>query len=178
MNNNYLEKLYKQYQESIGINTNNYDFNNKEFIKWLEKLKKNTLTYKNFLLDNGIMIDSIFTCEIGKSPVDTITSVNTQIQSSYMNPTNFNSADILMYLTHNAYKREDIDILLEKCRGEVGVCYGVYGNINDKDKNKKINDTHLLYAKIFEITDVNMAFSKIDNLYVTTVYTKKRLKYK
>lgn len=178
-NNEYLNHLYRQYMLSKGnINIDNYNYDNEEFIKWLNELKENTLLYKNFLLDMDIMVDSQFSCEIGKSSVDTISGINTQVLSLYMPSTDFDEYNIMMYLTHNSYNLCDIETLYKKCKNKIGICYGVYGNNGDKNKDEQLESIYRLYEKISNIADANMSISTKDNIYMSSVYTKRRLKYK
>ena len=159
--NKYLLNLFTQFNESTGFKT--VDFNDpiylEEFINWIKMTKGNGNRYQKFIEYLGINIDNFDTTELRKGKYDSIALPNTKIISPFGSSLGKDDEDIIMfqgepllvgskkitreqvagtYMTHNPYSLYYLNSFDYFYETGINFCIGIYGNIQDRNKFKKI----------------------------------------
>ena len=176
--NKYYNVLFNSYCNARGIENNNKNLYSKDFRIWIKENTNELLDFWDYLqyldLDNGLV-------EVGKGKLDSLYVCNVLIAKGQPIIKSFNKPGIRTeainrtFLTHNPYFENTINDWPEiPVNSENNIIVGVYGKIDDEDKDQKeamieelanrINMDHLIN---FE-TDHDNYFAS-----VTTIKTKK-----
>ena len=189
--NEYLLKLFKQFNESLGITIT--DYSDQQYIEsfkyWLTELEINSKKYQEFLSFIGIDIDSVDTIELRKGKYDSIALPNTTIISPFgktlgksksnivlinENPViiNENKHQIIecpngIYITQNPYDINYLSGIPQLSMEGKNYCIGVFGSIYDSDKEKKLKQLSD-YKEIY-LPSSKEEYEIIDDTYLYTI---------
>ena len=160
MKSKYILLLYKQYCDSIG---KEYDMFNIitdiEFVKHLNILKKQTMSYGNYLNFLGLSLTNDTTIELNKGKYDSLGKDLVTIVSPFAETLDCQNSDLVfcdnnpfiiigssvfsadncdLFSTHNPVLNNSINNIVLLNNTGKNVCMGVYGQNSDKDKNTKL----------------------------------------
>lgn len=161
--NKYLLNLFKQFNDSLGIKTLNFD--SKEYIEafsnWIYLMSEYSKIYQDYIQYLGVDLDSSLTIELNKGKYDSIGLSNTTIISPYAETLGKENSELCVfqgelviltgskikrgqvaetYITQNIYTLQELEIFKYFVLNDINMCLGVYGSIYDKDKNSKIQE--------------------------------------
>lgn len=194
----YIFNLYKQYCASIGKEYNEFNIiNDFEFILWIESLSKQTKLYGEYLKYLYGDLKSSNTIEIGKGKYDSLGDKLVTIVSPFAETLGYRNCELIvqedkayvimgtrvftvdgcnLYLTHNPFvKNSIVDMTVLHSKGK-NICLGMYGSVNDKDKNLKIQ---LLEKTLEKMSDgIEFCYDTLDDTYFCCVKSKEKVKKK
>lgn len=195
----YLLNLFKQFNEAKGIKYTNFSDSVyiKYFAEWIKEQELVKERYRDFIEYIGVVIDTSYTVELRKGKYDSIALPNTTIISPYASGLGKENMDIVMfqgepliigsnkiiecqvaetYITQNPYSRRQLEGLDYFGGMMAGICLGAYGNLSDKDKEKRIKQIKE-YGEIY-LPWLQEEYETLDDKYfylLRSDYKKKKL---
>lgn len=193
--NEYINLLFKQFIDTLVNNMKiNQDELMDEFIDWLVGLEKMNNEYIGFAGSNGINLLDNHSVEVNKGIIDTLDMAGKKVSqfASTLNKPNsylFTWGDVPsiiqensmrscneydLYHTFNPYSLRYYGDLHTLHNRGYKICYGIFGKVYDKDKNKKID----LFSNIVSSLDIEPEIdcTTIGDNYYYILYTKENVK--
>lgn len=188
--------LFNQFKNVKGYKASYLDSEKSldEFANWLYELKKQTNEYLDFSLSLGIDLTGCDFVEINKGKYDT---ASCEIVSPFAETLNQKNSELIVYqgeplirsgsiikkgqvvdtyCTHNPYNMFYFGALDELHNNGYNVSFCVFGKLNDKNKNKKIEFIKNITKKMYD--DYIIDYETLGENYYCIVYTKRLVKMK
>lgn len=198
MNKYYFLYLYKQYCNSIGKEFNKLNlFNDEDFIYWVIQRNKQTNIYKSYIETIGIKLEHSYDIEIGKGKYDSLGKENVLMISPFAETSGLPKSNLIFYneepliitdsaiysifeytsfFIHNPFFKEDIRNIVIAHNMGFNICFGIYGNNSDKDKNKKLE---MLKESTENMkNDFEFNYETEDTSYYACLISKRKIKRK
>lgn len=183
----YYNELYKQYIDCLGERKNLKEQDD-EFTRWLSNLKELNEFYSSYIDYMGLDINNPETVELGKGKYDSISGEKTTVISPYVKGISKINYQLLLkgeplivdrnieiqnYITHNPFTYTDVEII-SSYRNFNGIYIGVYGNLQDKNKDSRLKMIKELNSKY----DLNMSieYETEDDKYLCVAHNGQKIK--
>lgn len=196
MKSKYLLFLYKQYCESVGKKYDKFNIiTDTEFIIYLGLLTKRTINYGNYLNYLGLCLTSDTTIELDKGKYDSlgnelVTTVSPfaetlDCQNSelivrnnrpivIMGTSVFSADNCDLFVTQNPIVKSSIKNIILLHNIGIDVCIGVYGTMDDKDRNSKLKILEYMAEKMSD--DIGFYYDTEENTYFSCIKSERHVK--
>lgn len=196
MKSNYILLLYKQYCNSIGKKYDKFNIiADTEFIMYLSSLTKQTINYANYLNYLELFFTSDTAIELNKGKYDSLGKELVTIVSPFAETLACKNSNLVVYnnnpiiimgtsiflvdncnlfLTHNPIDKNHLnDIILLHNIG-LNICIGIYGKINDKDRDDKLKMLKDCKSKILD--DISFNYDTKEDNYYGCIKSERKVK--
>ena len=198
MKSKYILSLYKQYCSSKGKTYDKFNIlNDIDFLVWIKSLHNQTIIYSDYLRYLNVSLSKDSTIEDDKGKYDSIGEKLTTIVSPFAETLGYQNSQMLvtdegplifmgssifnangcdLFLTHNPFNLVIINKMALLHNIGLNICFGVYGNVTDADKELKLKTIEELFEKVSD--GLEIYYDTLDDNYFACIKSERNVKKK